>query len=238
MWRALGTSPKTKRLFSSLNNSSNATRRRVATTSLSRWPLHVRCIVPAALTRWRSACRLSRSACASFIVLVVLETTDGLHAVLANGLPALPLKLTFLGRRELPVNVENMAAAYSRFPKCTATTYESIIKAMVMAVYRAGCGVNVADQGRFLDTSSEAANAFEGDDVLLSSVYACLGPVVGQKVNRASQPWAPMERPSTGQYLQGAPVSSSSPTNKLNSAAELRADKRWTNEVTLLLVPL
>jgi hypothetical protein len=42
---------------------------------------------------------------------VALETAEGDHDVLAKGFPAEPLRLTFRGRRELPVNVENIAAA-------------------------------------------------------------------------------------------------------------------------------
>jgi len=44
--------------------------------------------------------------------LVALETAEGDHDVLAKGFPAEPLRLTFRGRRELPVNVENIAAVY------------------------------------------------------------------------------------------------------------------------------
>ncbi len=43
------------------------------------------------------------------MVFVVLETVDGLQEVLAKGFPAAPLRLTFRGRLELPVKVENMA---------------------------------------------------------------------------------------------------------------------------------
>lgn len=42
---------------------------------------------------------------------MVFEAADGLHDVFANGFPAPPLRFTFRGRLELPVNVENMAAA-------------------------------------------------------------------------------------------------------------------------------
>lgn len=76
---------------------------------LARWPFHTLWIVVVALTRWRSACLFSRSAWASETVLVALETLAGLHEVLAKGLPACPLRLTFRGRLELPVKVENMA---------------------------------------------------------------------------------------------------------------------------------
>lgn len=40
---------------------------------------------------------------------MVFEATAGVQEVLANGFPALPLRLTFRGRLELPVKVENMA---------------------------------------------------------------------------------------------------------------------------------
>ncbi len=59
--------------------------------------------------RFLSAWRLSRSACAFETVLVAFEAVEGLQDVLLNGFPAWPLRLTVRGRRELPVNVENMA---------------------------------------------------------------------------------------------------------------------------------
>lgn len=43
------------------------------------------------------------------MVFVVLEALEGLQEVLAKGFPAAPLRLTFRGRLELPVKVENMA---------------------------------------------------------------------------------------------------------------------------------
>lgn len=43
--------------------------------------------------------------------MVALETTEGLHEVLAKGFPAWPLRLTLRGRLELPVKVENMVVA-------------------------------------------------------------------------------------------------------------------------------
>lgn len=78
-------------------------------------PLQTRCICPAALKRCRSACRFSRSACAFDTALVAFEAEDGLQEVLENGFPAWPLRLTFRGRRELPVNVENMMATWASF---------------------------------------------------------------------------------------------------------------------------
>lgn len=42
---------------------------------------------------------------------MAFEAAEGDHEVLENGLLACPLRFTFLGRRELPVKVENMAAA-------------------------------------------------------------------------------------------------------------------------------
>lgn len=41
---------------------------------------------------------------------MVFETADGDHDVLAKGFPAAPLRLTFRGRLELPVKVENMVS--------------------------------------------------------------------------------------------------------------------------------
>ena len=76
---------------------------------LARWPRHVFCILAAAFIRCLSKCLFSRSAWASDTVLVALDTTAGLQAVLANGLPAWPLRLTLRGRFELPVNVENIS---------------------------------------------------------------------------------------------------------------------------------
>lgn len=38
----------------------------------------------------------------------MFETADGDHEVLVKGFPVVPLRLTFRGRLELPVNVENM----------------------------------------------------------------------------------------------------------------------------------
>lgn len=82
----------------------------------------------AALSRCRSAWRFSRSAWASETVFVVLETAAGVHEVLANGFPALPLRLTFRGRLELPVKVENM------------TTDEGTVFVPPKAVWQGGPG--------------------------------------------------------------------------------------------------
>ena len=73
-------------------------------------PLRFLLILPAAFSCVRSAWRFLRSAWALETVLVALDTADGVHEVLAKGFPVEPLRLTFRGRLELPVNVENMAA--------------------------------------------------------------------------------------------------------------------------------
>lgn len=77
------------------------------------YPRHVLCICDAAFKRRLSACRFSLSAWASETVFVAFETAEGVHDVLENGLLACPLRFTFLGRLELPVKVENMAAAWT-----------------------------------------------------------------------------------------------------------------------------
>lgn len=107
------------------------------------WPLHVRWILPAALSRSRSACRFSRSACAFDTVLVAFETTAGLHEVLAKGLPAEPLRFTFRGRLELPVNVENMATVVQVKGKQSSTTPHNHPQAAhVQMPRRNRCGVS------------------------------------------------------------------------------------------------
>ena len=45
---------------------------------------------------------------------MAFETAEGDHDVLAKGFPTEPLRLTFRGRRELPVNVENIAVVCCR----------------------------------------------------------------------------------------------------------------------------